>query len=83
MSIAIITADHMVTDSPIGLPTMRSLANPNGAAHHAGHASGRSSRHATSISKPQSGHHPEDDTIGSSATIDPAMTVAAGTYSAP
>ena len=70
--------DHNATDRPIGLPTIRSLAKPSGAAHHAGHASGRSSRHATSISKPQSGHQPADDMIGSSDTIDPAMTVAAG-----
>jgi len=78
IAMAIIIAAQSVTESPIGLPTIRSLAKPKGAAHHAGHASARSNRQAISISRPQSGHQPVADTIGRSEIIDPITTVAAG-----
>src|SRR5688500_18930766 len=69
---------HSATDRPIGLPTMRSLAKPKGAAHHAGHGSERSNRHAIRTRKPKSGYQPLVVTIGSADSIAAAMTEAAG-----
>src|SRR6476646_559732 len=77
-SSASIVALHKAIEKPIGYPVNRSLTRPSGAAHHAGHGSARSSRHAIRMRKPKSGYQPLVDTIGRAARSEPKTTDAAG-----